>query len=626
MKLSEKELERFEKQMILPNIGHAGMQLIKDATVMVIGLGGGGCAASLQLALSNFGKIILCDFDTVGYSNLGRQFLHRESTIGMKKVESAKRAIQRINPDIIVETEDEKISLSVLEKIKKNNQNLFIFVSVDRFYAHTMINEFCIANGIPAVHIAQFLYKGFAYIYDPKRSKVCLNCCLKSNFRKEIDKDYYDNNDVDIPYLAPAISIVCGYAVVELIKMRLSFEKKSMANTFMIYRALDHSDMFEERQKNKPIFEEVQILPEKTCDLCQKCVERTEYRPNLSEKLYKGTLPSFRDNVYDIISDPCRSKDIKFKYVTMWMSRECNSNCLHCYQDGSPSGSGWSLDKADKVTDIFLNDGYIVQPIINEWLPKYWPFLSILNKCGSTEITTNGIILVSHHEEFIPLLHQYGIKKIKVTLFPEEYHKHYTGKNYEHTIQAIQIAKDNGFFTTQNFVVMKDTLSLLPGYCEDALKRGIDEIQFMNFFCTDHQQPLFSQVLSGNDLKQFWELRHQIDSDPKFSGMHFDQQASFGPKPYGDNVFKRASLSNKLCLAGEWEQGIFLYTDPEDGIYPCPMLSDHQFRIGEIIENKGYYSYYLKKEPMEHYLKNFDRSVCNGYLHSLHSSIKARSK
>ena len=117
MKLVEKELNRFRKQQLLPFMGRDGLIKLKDTAVLVVGLGGGGCAASLQLATSNVGKLILCDFDIVGESNLGRQFLHNESTIGIDKVVSAKIALKAINPFLDIETIAKPISEDILKEL-----------------------------------------------------------------------------------------------------------------------------------------------------------------------------------------------------------------------------------------------------------------------------------------------------------------------------------------------------------------------------------------------------------------------------------------------------------------------------------------------------------------------------
>jgi molybdopterin/thiamine biosynthesis adenylyltransferase len=270
MKLVEKELNRFRKQQLLPFMGRDGLIKLKDTAVLVVGLGGGGCAASLQLATSNVGKLILCDFDIVGESNLGRQFLHNESTIGIDKVVSAKIALKAINPFLDIETIAKPISEDILKELNNKYENLAIFVAVDKFEAHYLINNFCILNNVPAVHIAQLGYKGFVYTYDPQRSTTCIEHAIKQGFNKDINESSFDAEEQDLPYFAPIISIVCSIAIIEIIKMRIGANEKSMANIFCIFRAIEHEDIFETKQTDKPFFEELQLVGNINCSKCNQ--------------------------------------------------------------------------------------------------------------------------------------------------------------------------------------------------------------------------------------------------------------------------------------------------------------------------------------------------------------------
>lgn len=259
-KMKENESLRFRKQEILPFMGKDGMRKIKASTVVVIGLGGGGCSASLQLATANVGRLVLCDFDTVGESNLGRQFLHSHSTLGIDKVISAKIALRKINPFIEIETISKPISNQILEDLYSRYKDLSIFVAVDKFEAHYMINNFCINHNIPAVHIAQLGYKGFVYTYIPGISVSTIKNAISVGFDKNVNEGKFDTEEQDLPYFAPIISIVCATAIVELIKVMVGVSnKKTLANTFLIYRAIEHEHIFEKEQVNKPFFEEIKL-------------------------------------------------------------------------------------------------------------------------------------------------------------------------------------------------------------------------------------------------------------------------------------------------------------------------------------------------------------------------------
>lgn len=100
--LSDQEMLRYNRQIILRGFDFDGQEALKDSRVLVVGLGGLGCAASQYLASAGVGNLTLLDFDTVSLSNLQRQTLHSDATVGQPKVESARDALTRINPHIAI--------------------------------------------------------------------------------------------------------------------------------------------------------------------------------------------------------------------------------------------------------------------------------------------------------------------------------------------------------------------------------------------------------------------------------------------------------------------------------------------------------------------------------------------
>ncbi len=98
--LSDAEMMRYNRQIILRDFDFDGQERLKAARVLVVGLGGLGCAATQYLAAAGVGELTLLDFDTVSLSNLQRQTLHSDATIGQPKVDSAREALARINPHV----------------------------------------------------------------------------------------------------------------------------------------------------------------------------------------------------------------------------------------------------------------------------------------------------------------------------------------------------------------------------------------------------------------------------------------------------------------------------------------------------------------------------------------------
>lgn len=102
--LTPDELQRYARHIVLPEVGGAGQQRFKAARVLIVGAGGLGAPAALYLAAAGIGTLGLVDDDMVALSNLQRQVIHATAAIGTRKVESAKAAIGRLNPDVAVET------------------------------------------------------------------------------------------------------------------------------------------------------------------------------------------------------------------------------------------------------------------------------------------------------------------------------------------------------------------------------------------------------------------------------------------------------------------------------------------------------------------------------------------
>ena len=100
VELSDQEMMRYNRQIVLRGFDFEGQEALKTASVLVVGLGGLGCAAAQYLAAAGVGRMTLLDFDTVSVSNLQRQTLHSDATLGQPKVVSAEAALSRINPNV----------------------------------------------------------------------------------------------------------------------------------------------------------------------------------------------------------------------------------------------------------------------------------------------------------------------------------------------------------------------------------------------------------------------------------------------------------------------------------------------------------------------------------------------
>jgi len=265
------DLERFKKQVLVPGIGVSGLEKLADTTVLFCGLGGGGSVGAHQFVLSNVGRVVLCDHDKVEYSNLGRQYLYDEASIGTYKVLAAEKFLRKTNPNVDVVPIHQKVDLNLLETVYKKYKNLLIYVAIDKWNCHFLINEFCIKNEIPAVHMGSIGFKGFVYVYNPQKTQTCFECSMRQGYIGNIDVTEIDKADTVYPYLPPVISTAGSIAVTEGIKLILNKEK-SLVNSFLMYRGTDHADVFENAISGAPIFDQVTTQKNNQCELCKKCI------------------------------------------------------------------------------------------------------------------------------------------------------------------------------------------------------------------------------------------------------------------------------------------------------------------------------------------------------------------
>ena len=158
MNLTEEQIERYSRHIILQDVGGEGQEKLLNAKVLVIGAGGLGSPVSLYLAAAGVGHIGLIDADVVDLSNLQRQVIHFTPDLGRPKVESAKEKMQSINPDVKVTTYKEFFTASNALDILADYD--FIIDGTDSFGAKFLINDACVMAGKPFSHAGILRFDG----------------------------------------------------------------------------------------------------------------------------------------------------------------------------------------------------------------------------------------------------------------------------------------------------------------------------------------------------------------------------------------------------------------------------------------------------------------------------------
>jgi molybdopterin/thiamine biosynthesis adenylyltransferase/rhodanese-related sulfurtransferase len=171
--LSNEEIRRYSRHLIMPEVGLTGQKKLKEASVLCIGAGGLGSPMAIYLAAAGVGRIGLVDFDVVEYSNLQRQILHFTSDVGRSKLESAAEKLRAINPEVEVVTHEALFTSANAMKICSDYD--VIADGTDNFPTRYLTNDVCVLLGKPNVYASIFRFEGQASVFDT-REGPCYRC------------------------------------------------------------------------------------------------------------------------------------------------------------------------------------------------------------------------------------------------------------------------------------------------------------------------------------------------------------------------------------------------------------------------------------------------------------------
>jgi sulfur-carrier protein adenylyltransferase/sulfurtransferase len=172
-KLTNEEISRYSRHLILPEVGMEGQQKLKAAKVLCVGTGGLGAPLALYLAAAGVGTIGLVDFDTVDASNLQRQIIHSTATVGMLKVDSAEIMLKGLNPNLkVVKHNTMLTSANALEILKDYD---VIADGTDNFQTRYLVNDACVILNKPNAYASIFRFEGQASVFGTKEGP-CYRC------------------------------------------------------------------------------------------------------------------------------------------------------------------------------------------------------------------------------------------------------------------------------------------------------------------------------------------------------------------------------------------------------------------------------------------------------------------
>tara|TARA_B100001063_G_scaffold178344_1_gene167274 strand:+ start:220 stop:966 length:747 start_codon:yes stop_codon:yes gene_type:complete len=231
MKFDIKDFERFEKQIILKKIGLAGQKKIKDAKVLIIGMGGLGCPLLTYLASSGVCNIGIVDYDKVELSNLNRQILFNTSDVGKFKVNQAKYKISKLYKKIKIKTFRIKFTKKNIDAIIKKFD--IICDGTDNFNTRYLINDYCKKNKKILISAAISKFDGHLFKFNFKKKGPCLRCFMP-------EQPLEENNCETEGIFAPVAGIIGAFQANEVLKTVLGL-KDDLNTNILIFNSLSMS-------------------------------------------------------------------------------------------------------------------------------------------------------------------------------------------------------------------------------------------------------------------------------------------------------------------------------------------------------------------------------------------------
>lgn len=248
MRLSPAQIERYSRQIMIPDLGGRGQTRLCEASVLVIGAGGLGSPAAFYLAAAGVGRLGLVDSDTVDLSNLQRQILHTTNDLGKNKVDSATTRLRELNAEVAVETHATRLTEENAGALMRGYD--FIIDGSDNFETKFLVNDAAVALGKPFSHAGIIRWQGQTMTVVPRES-ACYRCIFQE-----------PPTPGEIPgcqqagILGAVAGTIGSLQATEAIKYLIGLEEELLLNRLLTYDA---------RSMN---FRVIQLKPNPNCKIC----------------------------------------------------------------------------------------------------------------------------------------------------------------------------------------------------------------------------------------------------------------------------------------------------------------------------------------------------------------------
>ncbi len=209
--LTDEQLVHYSRHILLPHMDTEGQERLLSSCVAIVGLGGLGASAAYYLAASGVGELRLIDHDCVERSNLQRQIIHNDETVGLNKAVSAKRTLEKLNPTITIDALDQKFTETSAPALLEGVD--LIVDCCDNFATRFLINASSVKYGLPLVSAAAIQMEAQISLFDPReKESPCYRCLYQ-----EVDETPLSCSESGV--LAPLVGIIGSMQALEAIKL-----------------------------------------------------------------------------------------------------------------------------------------------------------------------------------------------------------------------------------------------------------------------------------------------------------------------------------------------------------------------------------------------------------------------
>ncbi len=229
--MNDNQLLRYSRHILLPQIAYEGQELLTQSHALIVGAGGLGAPSALYIAAGGVGTLTVCDFDVVDLTNLQRQIIHTTQSVGINKAVSAKQTLQAINPEVVVNTVQEKSTEAAMSKLVKDAD--VVLDCSDNFATRYSLNRLCFEHQKPLVSGAAIGFEGQVTVYDFRHPQSPCYHCLFPDDGSETDMRCSENG-----VFSPLVGMIGTTQAAEAMKLLMNIGT-SLQGRLMLLDALN---------------------------------------------------------------------------------------------------------------------------------------------------------------------------------------------------------------------------------------------------------------------------------------------------------------------------------------------------------------------------------------------------